>query len=56
MKEIVEKWNGGAKRHEGIGKAMSVQDKLIQSPEEQAKGVNTAPRKREVSQRTRGKS
>lgn len=37
MKEIVEKWNGGAKRHEGIGKAMSVQDKLIQSPEEQAK-------------------
>ncbi len=37
MKKIVKKWEGGAKKHGGIGKAMGVQiDKWVQSAEEQA--------------------
>jgi len=33
MKKIVKKWEGGAKKHGGFGKAMGVQiDKWIQSP------------------------
>ena len=37
MKKIIKKWEGGAKKHGGIGKAMGVQiDKWIQSAEEQA--------------------
>ena len=39
MKKIVKKWEGGAKKHGGFGKAMGVQiDKWIQSAgEEQAR-------------------
>ena len=45
MKKIVKKWEGGAKKHGGFGKAMSVQiDKWIQSPEEQAKEIREAER------------
>jgi hypothetical protein len=37
MKKIIKKWEGGARKHGGIGKAMGVQiDKWIQSAEEQA--------------------
>ena len=43
MKKIVKKWEGGAKKHGGFGKAMGVQiDKWIQSPEEQAKEIREA--------------
>ena len=36
MKKIIKKWEGGAKKHGGIGKAMGVQiDKWIQSAEEE---------------------
>jgi len=43
MKKIVKKWEGGAKKHGGIGKAMGVQiDKWIQSAEEQAKEAREA--------------
>ena len=43
MKKIVKKWEGGAKKHGGIGKAMGVQiDKWIQRDEEQAKEAREA--------------
>ncbi len=43
MKKIIKKWEGGAKKHGGIGKAMGVQiDKWIQSAEEQAKEAREA--------------
>ncbi len=43
MKKIVKKWEGGAKKHGGFGKAIGVQiDKWIQSPEEQAKEIREA--------------
>ena len=43
MKKIVKKWEGGAKKHGGIGKAMGVQiEKWIQRDEEQAKEAREA--------------
>jgi len=43
MKKIVKKWEGGAKKHGGIGKAMGVQiDKWVQSAEEQAQEAREA--------------
>jgi len=62
MKKIVKKWEGGAKKHGGIGKAMGVQiDKWIQRDEEQAKeakgggGVKATVGTREISQGSGGK-
>ena len=49
MKKIIKKWEGGAKKHGGIGKAMGVQiDKWIQSAEEEQ-----ARQAREEEQRQR---
>ncbi len=43
MKKIVKKWEGGAKKHGGIGKAMGIQiDKWVQSAEEQAQEAREA--------------
>ena len=59
MKKIVKKWEGGAKKHGGIGKAMVVQiDKWIQRDEEQAKETREVEELRqrlEHERLTRGK-
>ena len=51
MKKIVKKWEGGAKKHGGIGKAMGVQiDKWIQRDEEQAKEAREAEERDRLEQ------
>lgn len=51
MKKIIKKWEGGAKKHGGFGKAMSVQiDKWEQSAEEHARQAREAEERERLEQ------